>query len=674
MRVSRRSLPALAGGVAALALGVAPALAAPTPPPRVLVSGAATGDNVTLLPPTASSAPLSFRINLALRDPAGAERYAVAVATPGSPSYRAFLTEAQFQARFGAPAERVAALRDWLARQRLQLDQVIGNQVVLVHGTPANVSAAFATRIATIRTAGSPPTRAAVTPLQVPATFTGLISGVSGLAPGRQFATSRSGVEPRVVMRSNQRPARRSAAAVPAVPAKDPTCPSYFGEFGVTGVPRPPFGTRHVSYVECSLVRNPFTNQLVYAPGASTPKLRGLSNLNTRYTGRGVTVGVVLWNNEPKGRGLADYAAKVNGIQPLRIGQLRSILTGAGGRDCQPIEPEDRTEISLDIQSVHSFAPDAAIRFYGSTQCVVPDVSLAIALAESAPPSVITNSWGSPHYDYDPADPVARSLHTSLVKAAIRGVSVLFSSGDTGDGTTLRSNFPGASPPAPLPARTPGYPATDPYSVTVGGVGFGTGPGGGPSFKQAWTPRYYSNPQGNPNWYAITDAMFGGGPNAIGTTGGTSRIFGAPPWQRSAGVSTTGRKIPDLSNAADPFFGPEFIAVAVPNSNAVNIITVGGTSMAAPLTAGQVATANEYQRRPYLGVITPTLYRLRASTTVSDVQRFQSGIVVKGFFPNGLNLLVGEELPQESLITGPGWDNATGLGTPGTGFIGNIGR
>lgn len=673
MRVRRRSLGALAGGVAALALGVAPALAAPNPPPRVPISGAASLHGVTLLPPVASSQPLSFRINLVPRDPAGAERYATAVATPGSGVFGQFLTEAQFQARFGAPTERVAALRDWLAGQHLQVEQIIGNQVVLVHGTAHNVSAAFATRIATIRSAGSLPTRAAVTPLQVPARFAGLVGGVSGLAPGRQFSTSGSGPGPRVIMRSDQAGSRRAAAAA-AAPAKDPTCPSYFGEFPVTGVPRPPFGTRHVSYVECSLVHNPFTNQLVYAPGASTAKLRRLSNLNTRYTGRGITVGVLLWNNEPKGRGLADYAAKVNGVQPLRIGQLRSILTGAGGSDCQPIEPEDKTEISLDIQSVHSFAPDAAIRFYGSTRCVVPDVSLAMALAESAPPSVIANSWGSPHYDYDPADPVARSLHNSLVKAAIRGVSVLFSAGDTGDGTQLRTNFPGVSPPAPLPARTPGYPATDPYSVTVGGVGFGTGPDGGPAFKQAWTPRYYSNPQGNPNWYSITAAMFGGGPNAIGTTGGTSRIFGAPPWQRSAGVSTTGRKVPDLSNAADPFFGPEFVAVGVPNSTAVEIITVGGTSMSAPLTAGQVATANEYQRRAYLGLITPTLYRLRASTTVSDVQRFQSGIVVKGFFPNGLNLLVGEELPQESLITSPGWDNATGLGTPGTGFIGNIGR
>ena len=659
------------GGLALVSAGAAPALAAPAVQPQVVVAGAAAlGADARVVSPVASSERLAFRLDLDLKDLSAAEQYATSVSTPGSANYHAFLTDDQFQARFGAPAAQVSALRSWLAAQKISVDQVVGNQVVVASGAAGDVSRAFATRIARVRSASGAVAPAAVSPLKVPVRFAGLVGGVAGLAPARPLTTFHSTGGSRVDLR----PAAKGSAPKPAAPPKDPTCPSFFGEFPARGVPKAPFSTRNVSYPECSLIVNPFTNAEVYVAGASTAKLRALSNVHPEYTGRGVTVGIVLWNNDPSAGGLANIGAKTNRVQALRAGQLTQVVTTAGASNCQPVSEDDKVEIDLDVQSVHNFAPNANIRFYGSSRCVVPDVSLAQALAEKAPPSVINNSWGSPNFDYDPADPFSRSIHTSLVKASIRGVTVLFSSGDTGDGTQLRADFPQSSPPAPYPARTPSYPATDPYAVAVGGVGFGTGANGRPAFKQAWTPTYYANPPGKSIWVTVTPASAGLGPNGIGTGGGTSRVFGAPAWQKSAGVSTTGRKIPDISNASDIFFGPELIALLDPASGDPYVTTVGGTGMGAPLTAGLVATANEYRKAPYLGLITPSLYRLRGSTTVSDVNRFQSGVVIPGYFPNGLNLLVGGERPRESLITTAGWDNATGLGTPGTGFIGNIGR
>lgn len=660
-----------------MAVVAAPALAAPSgpnplsPPPVVVAGAAVLGDGTSVVARPGSAERVSFRLQLDLRDPAAAERYAAAVATPGSADYGDFLTEDQFQARFGARPAQVAALRTWLTAHRIAVDEVVGNQIVMASGAVGDVAQAFATRIERVRSAAGRVAPAAVSPLRVPARFAGLVGGVTGLAPAREFRTYHSTAGLKSTLRPGTgRPEPRAAAA----PPKDPTCPSFFGEFPARGVPKAPFSTRNVSYPECSLVVNPFTNAEVYFPGASTAKLRALSNVHSEYTGRGVTVGIVLWNYDPSSRGLTNIGAKTNRVQPLRTGQLSSVITNSGASDCQPVSEGDKVEINLDIQSVHNFAPDANIRFYGSSRCVVPDVSIAQALAEPNPPSVINNSWGTPNFDYDPADPTARSLHSSLVKASIRGVTVLFSSGDTGDGTLLRSNYPEASPQSPYPARTPSYPATDPYAVAVGGVGFGTASSGRPAFKQAWTPTYYSNPPGKPYWVTLTPRIFGGGPNTIGTVGGTSRSFAAPSWQKSAGVSSTGRKIPDISNASDLFFGPEVIAIIDPSTGGPVVTTVGGTSMGAPLTAGLVATANEFRGKRYLGLITPSLYRLRTSTAVSDVARFQAGVVVPSYFPNGLNLLVGEERPQESLITTAGWDNATGLGVPGTGFIGNIGR
>lgn len=668
----RRAFGVLVGGLAVVTAGAGTALAAPAVQPHMVVAGGAVlGAGTTIVSPVGSAERLSFRLDLDLRDQPAAEKYATAVSTPGTALYRNFLSEDQFQARFGARAEQVAALRSWLSANRITVDQVVGNQVVVASGAASDVSEAFATRIERVRSTTGTVSPSAVTPLRVPTRFAGLVGAVAGLAPPRPLTTFHSTVR----LENAIRPPTSGSAPQPATaPPKDPTCPSFFGEFPVRGVPKAPYSTRNISYEECSLVVNPFTNAEVYAAGASTAKLRALSNVHTQYTGRGVTIGVVLWNSDPSSGRLTNIGAKTNRVQPLRTGQLSSVVTNAGASNCQAVSEDDKVEINLDIQSVHNFAPDANIRYYGSSRCVVPDVSIAKALAEKNPPSVLNNSWGSLNYDYDSTDPFARSLHTSLVKASIRGVTVLFSSGDTGDGTQLRSNFPEASPPASYPARTPSYPATDPYAVAVGGVGFGTGANGQPAFKQAWTPTYYANPPGKSFWVVVAPRNLGSGPNAIGSGGGTSRSFAAPVWQKSAGVSTTGRKVPDISNASDPFFGPELVAMLDPASGQPFVATVGGTSMGSPLTAALVATANEYRKAPYLGLITPSLYRLRGSTAVSDVTRFQSGVVIPGYFPNGLNLLVGEERPRESLITTAGWDDATGLGTPGTGFIGNIGR
>lgn len=668
----RRTIGAITGGVAALAVGVAPALAAPAPAPTATVPGAATlGRDVSLVSSAASSQPVSFRINLDLRDGAAAEAYATAVSTPGSALAGRFLSEDQFQARFGPRPEQVASLCTWLTSRHIDVEQVIGSQIVVAGGSAGDVAAAFSTRIANVRSAAGNVDPSAVTPLRVPSRFAGLVGGISGLRPATAFVSDRSTVGSTVAFSSRDpEPAVRAAA-----PARTP-CPTSFGQVRVTGVPRPPFSTQFTSYQECSRVLNPFTGQPASVRGASTAKLKRLSNVNRAYTGRGVTVGIVLWNNDARSERLADIGARTNGTHPLRAGQLTSSITGAGASNCQPVSEGDKVEIALDVQSVHAFAPDANIRYYGSSRCVVPDVSLATALAEKAPPSVVNNSWGTPNNDYDATDPTDRSLHSSLVKAAVRGVTVLFSTGDTGDGSLLRSNYPEVSPPAPYPARVPGYPATDPYAVAVGGVGFGTAANGLTAFRQAWIPSYFSNSPGRPTWAPVTLRNLGAGPNAIGTSGGTSISFPAPAWQKSAGVSSTARKVPDIANAADSFFGPEIVALYDPAVGDY-VSTVSGTSMAAPLTAGQVATSNEYRRNRYLGLITPSLYRLRASTTVSDVGRAQNAVVVPGYpFADGstANLLVGGERGRESLVTARGWDDATGLGTPGTGFIGNIGR
>ncbi len=672
MFLSRRAFGIVVGGVGALAVGALPSFAAAGPGPQVAVAGAATlGSGTTVVGSVPGTTPLSIRINLGLRDEAAAERYGIAAATPGTAESGRFLSEAQFQARFGPRAADVDALRAWLRTNGITVDEVVGNQVLLAHGTSSRLARAFGTRIERVRVAGAL-TAAAVTPLKVPAALSRVVDGVAGLRPAPKAEANHS--DPRVLKRltdaqvaaaARPQPAARPVAAA-ALP-NDPTCPQFFGQTPAQG-PRAPFSVTGTSVQECSVFTDPAGGPPFLVPGANYQKVRTLASIDPRYRGGGAVVGIVLWNNDPQAAALANVAAATNRAPALRPGQLTTIVNTNAFPGCQQITEDDKVEINLDVQAVHAASPEATIRYYGSNACVIPEISLARAVGEQTPPSVITNSWGFPNFDYEPRDPTFKSIHTTLVKAAVRGVSVLFSSGDTGDGTLLRQYFPDASPTAPYPARTPSYPATDPYVAAVGGVGFGINALGRVRFKQAWSPAYYSS-NGTSPWVPFDIRNFG--PNGIGTGGGVSRAFAAPAWQKQAGAATTNRTIPDISNVADIFFLP--FVIAINSGGTVVLAGVGGTSVASPVTAGQVANAAVVQRHRYAGVLTPSIYRQRAGSIVSDVVRNQTAITTP-LDDQGAQLLVGGERGRESLLTRPGWDNATGLGVPSTGWLAHVGR
>ena len=78
-----------------------------------------------------SAAPLAVRVYLAGRDPQGLADYARSVADPKSAAYGHFLTPDQVQARFGASAGQVSAVKAWLSGAGLS---VTGQTMVLDGG------------------------------------------------------------------------------------------------------------------------------------------------------------------------------------------------------------------------------------------------------------------------------------------------------------------------------------------------------------------------------------------------------------------------------------------------------------------------------------------------------------------------------------------------------------
>jgi kumamolisin len=173
------------------------------------------------------------------------------------------------------------------------------------------------------------------------------------------------------------------------------------------------------------------------------------------------------------------------------------------------------------------------------------------------------------------------------------------------------------------------FPASDPWAVAVGGTDLTVNDQHNRVKEVAWSEF--------PNIFKCK--------NSWGTGGGNSSLFHRPDWQNANGVnnkySQNARQLPDLSAVANNlanYFQGQWGAV-------------GGTSAAAPIWAAGQALVNEdtIQRLNTFGY-SPQLYYAVADKNASGNAYFD--------VTSGNNLYY----PAT-----PGWDYATGLGTPNLG-------
>jgi kumamolisin len=145
-------------------------------------------------------------------------------------------------------------------------------------------------------------------------------------------------------------------------------------------------------------------------------------------------------------------------------------------------------------------------------------------------------------------------------------------------------------------------------------------------------------------------------PSSRGTGGGVSTLFGRPAWQsrvslppnpvftqRSIHNPATQRLTPDISADADPGSGVAFYLGGDINGG-------GGTSQSSPIWAGLTTLMNQYLTQHGghpLGNLNPVLYQVAAS----------------GARPAFHDVVLGGNAVYQSA---PGFDLATGLGTPDT--------
>jgi kumamolisin len=306
-------------------------------------------------------------------------------------------------------------------------------------------------------------------------------------------------------------------------------------------------------------------------------------------------------------------------------------------------------EVNLDIQMIRAIAPEATIvNFeapYGYTYGPVVEAILGDGRADIA-----SLSWGHCEALGD-AFPEHRAWFEELVRsedATFRqafesGLTIFSIPGDEGAYGCVRS--------APEPFHhllAVWYPGSHPLVVSVGGT--------------------YQWRQEDGSYHR--EATWVGPMSGEATGGGASRFFPMPDWQRALGLleRSAMRLSPDVAGPGDPDSGLLVISTPVvlqdgswvPAESCADGLPPpcasfgGGTSQSAPFWAGLAALIRQgaeeqgllpvVDGRPRMPHLLPLLYRAAADRpeAFNDVTL-------------GSNLLDGAT---------PGWDPATGLGTP----------
>jgi subtilase family serine protease len=644
-RSARRVLLAglVAGCTAAGMAAAAPAIAASSP--RLALAGSTPGwlGQARDLGATPRTQQVDFGVLLNMRNVAGATAALQAVSTPGSARYGHWLTNAQFDARYGPARASVTAVQGWLRSAGFRVGTTFrSGMYVEASGSAAQVERAFGTTLREYSYHGAT-VRANATALSLPsgtsAAVRGAISGIIGVDQGAAL----------------KKPALPDPGPAPGARYGVQPCSAYYGQKWATNKPSA-YGAKQ-PYAVCG-----------YGPQQYESAYGETSLLKKGINGHGITVAITDAYASPTIFQDAQRYSSVHGEAQFTPGQFSQSTPGPKGYDMIKACGGNGWfgEETLDVEAVHAMAPGANVIFVGAKDC---DTGLDEAWASSIDnhiADVITNSWT------DGTDSIT-ALGQAYVKfyeqfsleAALTGITVNFSSGDSGDHTD------GGTQPQ---NKTVEFPADLPYVTGVGGTSVYIGSHGQWLHEYGWQSAYSSLVNG-----AWTPAPPGN--YSSGGGGGTSMLFGQPFYQRGRvpkDISeyygkTPMRAVPDIAMPADPNTGFLVGQTQVfPTGTYWAQYRIGGTSLASPLMAGVVAVADQYAGH-ILGFINPLYYeKMLGTSALHDIVAPASPQAeVRTDFANFLNASDGKiyrlqtiDVQSSTLHDTAGYDDETGVGTP----------
>ena len=298
---------------------------------------------------------------------------------------------------------------------------------------------------------------------------------------------------------------------------------------------------------------------------------------------------------------------------------IERITVGKGPSAKESSDPTSTLEGTMDVELVQAVAPHAKVLYFYSSLNEFADAVNQI-VADGRAHTITYSAGGCDTADAlnDPDVLANRRADSDAVKAAaVAGVNVLASSGDHGAFNCLASDPNDFSVAASEPSDLP-------FVISVGGTFLRHAADGSYVDESAWESPLT-------NW---------------ATGGGLNPVDPRPSWQKGLGVangqSNGKRQTPDVAAPGDPLSG---MFIVVNGKDEVS----GGTSASSPFWAGLSALYGQLARKAgiqRLGFLDPTLYALAAANPANTL--FHD--IVRGgnlYYP-----------------ATPGWDYATGLGSP----------
>lgn len=385
-----------------------------------------------------------------------------------------------------------------------------------------------------------------------------------------------------------------------------------------------------------------------------------------------------------------EYYSNSDLLEFLSLSGLRNATIPVSNVVGNNDESDPGGEAQLDVEYIMALAPGAPTYFYSYSELNpanpeynnegflsyltdvnnMADIALVQSLSYGDLESSVFDTTNSSAYEY------GTRCDQEFQKLGLRGVTVLFSSGDDGIGDSIIRDDVQAG----CKQANPSWPASSPYVTAIGGTQLIDDHL--PLCQNTYYTRYAGLPitsQLNAQCSGVKETVCSSTLGGVITSGGgfsdvSSRAETAP-WQTAAVNAYL-----NLADVTPPtsYFNPEgrgYPDVATYASNYFvylngKITRESGTSASAPVFAAMVTLWNDMRLSyglPPMGFIAPFLYQIAQTNpeTFNDITTGNNACGAGGSIDT-VNCC------EYSFSAAPGWDAVTGLGSPNFGVIANL--